>query len=146
MIADSVCHELNEVWFLFLQDVLTSLSCSLPTGQSIVSINSGTGNTHWNGSGNDTIWGILVNSWCWNGVLVVSDQEQSLTLKSGSEVKRNCEIALAGSTFTQVAGSNLAVVIDSESVTRSGGLWDLSGWINGKIYLKVKKQWRCWVL
>ncbi len=126
MVAHSVSHEFNEIWFFFLQDILACSSGRFPACQSIITVNSGTGNTHWNCPWDDTIWSVLVFSRSWNGVFVVSAKEESLAFESGSKVESYSEISFTGSTFSNVAGSDLLLIIDSESISWTCSLWDLS--------------------
>jgi hypothetical protein len=126
VISHSVCHKFNKVRFLFFQDELAGFSGGLPTGEGIISIDSGTGDTHWYGSGNDTIRGVLIFSGSGNSVLVVSADEKSLALESGSEVESNGKISLTSSTLADITSGDLLLIIDSESISRPCSLRDLS--------------------
>ena len=126
MIAHSVSHKFNEVGFLFLQDELAGFSGGFPTGEGIVSIDSGTGDTHGDGSGDDTIRGVLIFGGSGNGVLVVSAEEKGLALESGSKVKCNCKVSFTGSTFSHIASGNLLFITDPHGISGASSLWDLS--------------------
>ena len=126
MIAHSVGHKLDEVGFLFLQDKLTGFSGGFPTGKGIISVNSGTGDTHGDGSGDDTVRGVLIFSGSGDGVLVVSAEEKGLTLESGSKVKSNSKVALTGSTLPNITSSNLLFITDPHGISRTSSLRNLS--------------------
>lgn len=72
MIAHSICHKLNKIWFFLFKNVLSCTSGNFKTCQSIITIDSCWSDTHWNCTWDDTVRGVLVAGWCGDGVLIVS--------------------------------------------------------------------------
>ena len=116
MISHSVSHEFEEIRFSVFDNVLFSLLSGMKACQSVVAVNSGTGNTHGYGSWNNTIRHVLVGRRCRNGILIVSAQEQSLASQSGCKVESCREVSLTGSAFSEVDSGYLFLSCCPESV------------------------------
>lgn len=116
MVADSIGHELQEVWLAVLEDIFPSLPSRLETGHSVIPIHSATGNSEGNGPGDDTIRCVLIGHGSRDGVFVVPEKEEGLAAESGCEIESSGEVALTGCSLAEVACGHSGLLGSSESV------------------------------
>lgn len=117
MISYSVGHEFKEIWLPMLDDIIPSESSSLKYSQSIVTVYSATGDSISDGLGDDTVGCILIFKTSRDGIFVVPEQEEGLTLQSSCEVESSREVAFTCSSFTEITSSYLLLLCHSKSVT-----------------------------
>lgn len=117
MISDSVSHEFKEIRLSVLDYIIPGESSSRKHGQSIIAVYSATGNSISNRLGDDAVSCILILKASRDGVLVVPEQEESLTLQSSCEVESSWEIALTCSALAEITSSYLLLFCHSKRVT-----------------------------
>ena len=129
MITHSVGHELYKIRFFLLDDIISSKLSCFEHGQGIVSIDSCARYSEWNCSGNDSVSCILILNWGWDGILIVSEQEQGLAFKSGCKIESSREVSFTGCTLSQIACCYFLLISSSEGISWASSLRNLCGWI-----------------
>ena len=129
MISHPISHKLQKVKFLMLQNVFSSMLSGWKDCEGVIAVNSRRCNPEGNCSWNNTIRDILVLSWGWNSVFIISKQEKSLASKSSCEVQCSWEISLTSCSLSKIASNYLTFSCSSEGISRSSCLRNLCGYM-----------------